>query len=453
MRYAWTKGRDPHFGSCRAALRPAAGVMVAAMAAVFLAACAAGGLGIKPTGQPRAALDPNNPDASPTAKPPVPAPVARPSVKVAMLLPLSAKGQASAIAAGLKQAAELALFEQNNPNFQLSFKDTQGTADGARAAMTAAAADGAELVLGPLYGANVMAITPLAQQARIPVIAFSNDRRAASAGVYLLSFLVKDEVDRIVSFAVRQGKQRFAALIPEGAYGQLVEKAFRDAVASSRGHLVAIERYPPGTNGMLEPSQRLFELVKSAGEAGTPVDAIFLPGGPNSLPNLAPLVKYANLDLGKVKFLGTGGWDYPNIGRDPAFVGGWFPAPDPAGWRAFSEKYIKSFSAAPPRIATLSYDAVTIAVTLAASFPRGQRYTTANLTRAAGFVGVDGAVRFTQSGTAERALAVLEVQKFGNTVVDAALASFNRSALPSGAVSGAGVPSPAGGYNVTGAVR
>ncbi|MCB1509380.1 MAG: penicillin-binding protein activator [Hyphomicrobiaceae bacterium] len=450
MHYAWGIKRVTDLIPYRNVLCSVFAAALFAAVAAITAGCATSGLNAPPASPSRSAMDPNNPNAAPGAQPPAPA---RPSVKVAMLLPLSAKGQASAIAAGLKQAAELALFEQNNPNFQLSFKDTKGTAEGARAAITSAAADGVELVLGPLYGANVKVVAPLAQQARIPVIAFSNDRRAAGSGVYLLSFLAKDEVDRIVSFAARQGKQRFAALIPEGAYGQLVEKAFRDAVAANRGSLVAIERYPAGTNGMLEPSQRLFGLVKSAGEAGMPVDAIFLPGGPSSLPNLAPLVKYASIDPTKVKFLGTGGWDYPNIGRDPAFVGGWFPAPDPASWKAFSEKFIKAYSAAPPRIATLAYDAVSIAVALAASYPRGQRYTAANLTRSSGFVGVDGAVRFTRAGTTERALAVLEVQKFGNTVVDPAIGSFDGRPLPSGNLSGAGARAPGRGYNVTGAVR
>ena len=56
---------------------------------------------------------------------------------------------------------------------------------------------------------------------------------------------------------------------------------------------------------------------------------------------------------------------------------------------------------------------MTIAIRLAASNPKGARYTSANLTRANGFIGVDGAVRFTARGTPQRGLAVLEVGKFG----------------------------------------
>ena len=51
---------------------------------------------------------------------------------------------------------------------------------------------------------------------------------------------------------------------------------------------------------------------------------------------------------------------------------------------------------------------------------QGQRYTPAELTRAGGFTGVDGAFRLLPTAATERALAILEVQKFGAGVIDAA---------------------------------
>ena len=49
----------------------------------------------------------------------------------------------------------------------------------------------------------------------------------------------------------------------------------------------------------------------------------------------------------------------------------------------------------------------------------GQRYDAAQLTRASGFNGVDGAFRLLSDGGTDRALAILEVQKFGAGIVDA----------------------------------
>lgn len=353
------------------------------------------------------------------------------NAKVAVLLPLTGTAQAAAVAKGMKQAAELALFELNNPGFQMVVKDTTGTPEGAEAAATLAASEGAELIIGPLFARSVTSVAKIARQAQLPVMAFSNDRNVAGNGVYLMSFMADEEVDRIVSFATSRGKRSFAALVPENPYGELMAAAFRSAVASNGGSIAAMEKYPLNSNGMLEPSQRLFTRVNEASDRGAPVDAVFLPGGPDTLPNLAPLIEYANPGSTPIKLLGSGGWDYPNLGRNKNFIGSWYPAPDPRGWRAFSEKFARTFGSAPPRIATLAYDAVTVAIKLASAHPVGSRYTAQNLTRPTGFVGVDGAFRFKSDGTAEHKLAILEVQQFDASLVDPAGTSFGQGSLVS----------------------
>jgi hypothetical protein len=111
--------------------------------------------------------------------------------------------------------------------------------------------------------------------------------------------------------------------------------------------------------------------------------------------------------------------DYPNAGRDAALIGAWYPGPDPRGWSEFAQKYAKSYSQAPPRIAGLAYDAVNLAIAVADN-PGGQGFTAAALTRAGGFTGIDGPYRLLPDGTSDRALAILEVQKFGSSLVEPA---------------------------------
>jgi hypothetical protein len=142
---------------------------------------------------------------------------------------------------------------------------------------------------------------------------------------------------------------------------------------------------------------------------------------------MGPLVTYSGINTTRVKLLGTGAWEYPNVGRTPALVGGWYPGPDPHGWQDFSGRFSRSFGAAPPRLASLAYDAVGFAVALSAN-PPGQRYTTENLTRPTGYNGVDGMLRFLPDGTSERGLAVLEVQPMASNVVDPAPSAMDAAA-------------------------
>lgn len=348
------------------------------------------------------------------------------NVKVALLLPLTGKGNTAKTAQGLKQAGELALFEFDKPNVVLITKDTKGTPEGARAAAQAALSEGAELVIGPLFSKSVTAAASVTRPAGVPMIAFSSDRAVAGNGVYLLSFLAGQDVPRILSYAVGAGKQNFAALVPDTQYGKIVENSIRLAASRIGANIATIERYPADANGMLEPARRVKQVAINAKNEGRPVDALLIPAGKEALPTLATLMPYFEIDTQEIKLLGTGDWDYAAVGREAPLVGGWFPAPDPRGWRDFTQRYAKTYGGVPPRIASLAYDAVSLAVSLSNN-PSAQRYTATNLTRSSGFAGVDGLFRLKADGTSERGLAILEVQKFGSRVIQPAPSVFGSS--------------------------
>lgn len=343
-------------------------------------------------------------------------------VKIALLLPLAGMDGTAQVARGMKQAAELALFERNDPAIQLVTKDDGGTPEGARAAAEAATADGAQIILGPLLSKSAAAVAPAARKASVPVVAFSNDPSAAGNGVYLMSYFATEEVERVIAFAASKGKRRYTALIPATPYGQMVEPVFRAAVAKSGGEVVRLETLPGDGKGMLAAANTILQTIRDAEKAGTPVDALFVPAGPDTLTALAPLLTFEGIDPSKVKLIGTSAWDLPLIARDDVLVGGWYAASDPAGWTEFAEKYRKTFGTTPPRLATLAYDAVNMAISLSGS-GQPEPFSTANLTRAEGFTGVDGPVRLLPSGLSARGLAVLEIEKYRSVVIDPAPAS------------------------------
>ena len=154
-------------------------------------------------------------------------------VKVAVLLPLSATGNASVAAQSMKNAAEMALAEFQNPNIQLLIKDDGGSAQGAQQGTQQALDEGAEIILGPLFALSVPATAQLARTRGVSVIAFSTDSSIAGRGVYLLSFLPESDVNRIVEYSASIGKKSFAALLPDNAYGNVVEAAFKQSMKSS----------------------------------------------------------------------------------------------------------------------------------------------------------------------------------------------------------------------------
>ena len=363
----------------------------------------------------------NPPPPGPEAAAPAPGnSIGAGQVKVALILPLSAQGNAGQVGQSMRNAAELAISEFNNPDLQLLVKDDAGSPQGAQAAAQQALDEGAQIVLGPLFAQSVQAVGQVARSRNLPVIAFSTDANAASRGVYLLSFLPETDVDRIVDYAIAQNKRSFVAMVPDNPYGSVVEAEFRQYVARKGGRVVALERYPS------DPA-RMQQVVQTIAQAASSADALFLPGEGDTVPEVAQALVAGGINLKRLQLLGTGLWEDPRIFSSPALAGGWYAGPDPNSPNNF------------PRLSRPLYrDATTgrrraprrfrmMPVALAAALVKTQGpkgLTNEVLTNPSGFAGIDGVFRFRPEGTNQRGLAVMRVTPQGGQVIAPAPKTF-----------------------------
>ena len=336
------------------------------------------------------------------------------SVKVALILPLSAGGNAAVAAQSMKNASEMALAEFLNPNLQLLIKDDAGSPQGAQQAAQQAVDEGAEIILGPLFAASVPAVAQVARSRNISVIAFSTDSSVASRGVYLLSFLPESDVNRIVDYAAATGKRSFIAMLPDNAYGNVVEAAFKQAVPRRGGRVVAFEKYGA------DRAAAARNVVAALAQA----DSLLLADDGDAVVTVADGLVAAGANLKNVQLLGTGLWDNPRVFASPNMQGGLYAAPDPAGFRAFAARYRNKYGAEPVRTATLAYDAVALVAALSRAQGGGKRFTSEVLLNASGFAGIDGLFRFRADGTNERGLAVMRVGSGGSVPVAGSPKSF-----------------------------
>ncbi len=330
-------------------------------------------------------------------------------VRVGMILPLTQNGAASQIGVSMRNAAQLAIDEYAGSSITLMVMDDRSSADGAAQAAQAEVGAGAELILGPVYAADVRQVASVAKQAGRPVIAFSTDTTVASPGVYLLSFLISGYVDRIVQFSASRGKKAFAAMAPQNDYGNIALANFQEAAGRINVPVVVIARYSPG-----QPQEAAQQIAAAAGQ----YDALFIPEQAEGMPAVAGALASGQI---KTQLLGTGVWNDARVLRLPQLQGAWFAAPDNAGFNALAERYRAKFGSEPARLASLSYDAVTLAGALAKS---PSKFSAQTLTNVSGFNGADGVFRFRSDGTNERGLAVMEIDNNSAVVISPAPRSF-----------------------------
>jgi ABC-type branched-subunit amino acid transport system substrate-binding protein len=348
--------------------------------------------------------------------------------KVALLVPLS--GANAELGQAMLDAAQLALFEAPDDRLTLVPRDTGGSAEGAARAARAVIADGARLILGPLLAAEVEAVKPLARDAHLNVIAFSTVTELAGGNTFLMGFLPRQEVVREVGQARERGLARFAVLAPNSSYGHLMADALRDVASASGAATTRVEFYDPRADDTAPAVRRLMPGggapagVPDAAATGAPsFDALLLPEGGARLKQIARQVKEAEINAKPVQLLGSGLWDVPDIGNEPALVGGWFAAAPPERRQVFEQHFREVYGRNPPRLASLGYDAAALAAALSRG-TGGEPFSQQAILNPSGFSGVDGLFRFAPGGLVQRGLAVLEVEPQGDVVISPAPHTF-----------------------------
>ena len=372
-------------------------------------------------------------------------------VRVGLLVPLT--GPSASIGQALLNAAEMALFDVGDEHLVMQVYDSQGTPEGATRAATNAISHGAQLLLGPLFSAEAKAAAGPAGAAGINIVAFSTDPTIAGPHVYVLGFLVQEQVRQIVAYAKGRGLSRFAVLAPNSPYGQAVVEALKRYVPASGAAVAQVSFYEPDGKDLTEVVRSLaafdqrkktlesqkaelagkedeisvaalkrLERLETVGEVG--FDTILVPEQGTRLTQAVSLLSFYDIDPGRVQMLGTLVWgDSPGLGREQVMVGGVYPAPPPDTNRQFFARYRELYGRTAPNIASHGYDALALAAILARSGEPAP-FSAASLTSLSGFAGVDGIFRFTPDGMSQRGFAIMQVTRNGAAVAQPAPTAF-----------------------------
>ncbi|MCI5048874.1 MAG: penicillin-binding protein activator [Rickettsiales bacterium] len=348
------------------------------------------------------------------------------NIKVGLLVPLT--GRSASIGKALRDAGVLALFDKyaslsgaaSSIQVDLVMKDTGGTSEGAKQAAAEAVNEGAQLLIGPLYSHSVEAIKPLAATGKISIMSFSNNPGVASDGVYVMGFSPDEQTKRIAGHTFTTEVNRIAVMAPNNAYGRRVVTAMRNEAKLVGREATPIVYYTPTGVALSEDVKKLEMEGKANGRLN--FEALFLPEGGEPLGVLLNQLMNAGITTKNVQFIGTGLWDDRDLARLHDLSGAWFASSPPDMYSAFEDRFITSYGYKPPRIASLAYDAVALAATLATT---GTGFNRSVITNPNGYSGpANGIFRFRKDGLVERGLAVMKVENNGFTVIDPAPVNF-----------------------------
>lgn len=362
--------------------------------------------------------------------------------RIAILVPLT--GPNAPVGISLANAASLALVDTNKQGIRLSSYDT--AALGAAGAANRAIADGAQLILGPLLASDATAVKAVAEPKGITMLSFSNDSGIAGGRLYVLGFQPAQSVSRVVDYAASRGAKKFAGLVPDGVYGQRTSVAFTRAVSANSGQVVALTSFARQPAALPAAARKVTDydarLKASTGTApATRPDGTIAPATRTTPPvafealliadsgaiaaAFTPHLAKFGAPAGSYLLMGTELWNTePGLGKSPALKGAVFAAVPDQRFQGMARRYQARFSGTPSRLASLSYDSMLLAVSVAGTqWKLGQAFPQSILTDSQGFAGVDGIFRF-RGNIAERGLEVQQVSPQGFTTISPAPTAF-----------------------------
>ncbi len=405
----------------------------AVLLAVVVSACAAP--------ERRVATAPPPVVAPPVAKTEAP-PATVEQNRIALLVPLT--GPNAAVGQSIANAANMALIDANARLINLRVYDT--AVGGAAAAASHAVADGARLFLGPLLAGDVRSVQGIASANSVPVMSFSNDAALAGSGTYVMGFQPNQSIARAVGYARGRGVERFAALIPDGVYGQRAANAFLRAVEASGGKVVSVVNYARTPAKLLAAARAVTAYDKRLAVAMktpalrpdgsvAPVASRLPPVGFQALliadtgpvaAAFGPALTQFGAGPGTSLILGTELWNNePALRSSRALQGAVFASVPDDRFAQLVTRYRAKFGIAPSRLASFGYDAVLLVNSLADRWALGQPFPAALLASPDGFAGVDGVFRFTGGGVADRGLEVQRIANGSIVTISAAPKSLN----------------------------
>ncbi|MBF0161263.1 MAG: penicillin-binding protein activator [Magnetococcales bacterium] len=348
--------------------------------------------------------DSSPPGGTPSALPQAANEAAAPALKIGLLLPLG--GKSASMGEHLRRATKKALADYANMPIQLSMADSGDSADSVRKGINDLLAQHVDVVVGPVFYATVQPAVEVAVAHQIPIITLNPQREGDTAlpGVFSNALQPEQQAKIMARHAVLDKKYaRIAVLAPESEYGRGVSKTFGDEVRVLGGNVQRVSYFPPET---VDFSPWL------KGE-GASFDALFLPAPAKQVRLIAP--QLANVRMGKapVALLGTALWNSAELlSSGPEYLeGAIFCDIDSVAKEQFRQSFRQTWEEDPTPLATLAYDGVAVLAQLLQAQLQGGPAWREGLTRANGFQGAVGPVRFLENGRSRRLYHLFQVNK------------------------------------------
>jgi branched-chain amino acid transport system substrate-binding protein len=291
------------------------------------------------------------------------------------------------------------------------YDDQSKPEDAASATTRLITQDHVKVILGEVASSNSLAMAPLAQAAKIPMISpSSTNKTVTEVGDYIFRVCFIDPFQGFVmaKFARETLKMNKVAILKDvkAAYSVGLTEVFEKKFTEMGGKVVGVESYSKDDTDF---RSQLTSIKKMK------VEGLYIPGYYNNVGIIARQAKELGL---KVTMMGGDGWDSEKLFElggeaiEGSYVSNHYSAEDPSpNVQNFIKKYSEKYNGVPDSLAALGYDAAQVAIDAMKRAPdlSGPALRDA-IAQTKGFAGVAGTITMDEHRDAVKPAVVLQVK-------------------------------------------
>lgn len=381
-------------------------------------------------------------------------------LKVALLLPLS--GVYQNIGLNMLEAAQLALFQQPNPNILLYPHDTQSTEMGARLAAQKAINDKSNIIVGPLTSEHTKAVQNYAQSADIPVLSFSSDIQLSKIGVHVFGHEQTLQATKAAKMVADLDISTTAVLAPDTAYGYEMSQKFQQEAINMGVSVTQVSYFNPQSTDQSEQLKKLaqeelslkllkdeksmlereFNIVGAAMSDASltrlvelktlnpqPMvnfGALYLPVKAEKLPLIASQLAFYDMDNDHVQLIGSALWHNKSVysNKGEYIKGAYYPAPSYKLSTQLEADFKQHYNKDMLPISSLAYDAIKLVTSAYINSDYRPNRLTDTFYTPDGYLLSNGPTKLLKNGLTERLYDTYEVRTYSYLSREAAPLAF-----------------------------
>lgn len=242
------------------------------------------------------------------------------------------------------------------------YDDQSKPEEAASAATRLVTQDKVLVILGEVASSNSLAMAPVAQEAKVPMISpSSTNPKVTAVGDYIFRVCFIDPFQGYVmaKYAHDELKLKDAAILTDkkSAYSEGLTEVFKRKFAEMGGKVVGVESYAKGDTDFRAQLTNIKKLKPQG---------LYVPGYYQDVAVIAEQARELGL---KVTMMGGDGWDSAKLFElggsavDGSYVSNHYSADDPSPRvQEFIKKYQARYKTTPDSLAALGYDAARVAI-------------------------------------------------------------------------------------------